>query len=655
LRALTAHRHSPADGKAANSALGGVVVRDLSKRYGRAVALEDISFEVPPGEMLAVVGPDGAGKTTLVQLLAGLLEPTGGTAMVAGLEVRTAGTALGERIGYMSEGFTLYGTLSVAENLAFFADLYGVDGQEREQRVADLLRFSRLEGALARRASQLSGGMQKKLALCCALLHQPRVLLLDEPTLGVDPLSRQEFWRLLERFLAEGVAVVMTTAYLDEAERCQQALLVHRGRALALGAPTSLREAYGDVVWELQGVPRGGREALAVHYGPDRVYLVRRNLRVAVPRDNAATDPADVLQTEGISWGDARVVEPTLEDVFVARISRTDDAPVTIALISPRVNGPSGAAAGGIVAEGLTRRFGDLTAVHDVSLQVRPGEVFGLVGPNGSGKSTLIRMLIGLLRPSTGSARVAGYDVATASAALRNHIGYMSQRFSLYVDLTVDENLRFFGGVYGLQGRRLAERRQWALDLAGLAGQERTRTRDLGGGYRQRLALAAALLHDPSVIFLDEPTSGVDPIARRRFWDLIYAIAESGTTVFATTHYLDEVERCERIALLDAGRLIALGTPSELKAAARDQVGTELYAFHTVAPVRAAALLAARPEVRQATVYGETVRVSLARDARPAAVVSMLSRAGLHPSFERTEPTMEDAFMALLMSKRASA
>lgn len=627
----------------------------LGKRYGRKAALDGLSFTLAAGEMLGVVGPDGAGKTTLVQLLAGLLEPTDGRATVAGLDVRTAGTALGERIGYMSEGFTLYATLTVAENLAFFADLYGVYNLDRERRLAELLRFSRLEGALTRRASQLSGGMQKKLALCCALIHRPKVLLLDEPTLGVDPLSRQEFWRLLERFLAEGVAVVMTTSYLDEAERCQQALLLYQGQALVLGAPADLRAAYEDTLWELRGAPREARQALAQSYGPHRVYLTRRSLRVAMPPNAGLRSPDEILRSDGILVEGARRVEPTLEDVFVALIGRMEPLAGAASLGQPALGALPRTEKPSIVVAGLTRRFGEFTAVDRVSLHVRQGEVFGLVGPNGSGKSTLIRMLTGLLRPSGGSATVAGHDVAAASSALRTHIGYMSQRFSLYVDLTVDENLRFFGGVYGLDGPHLQRRLRWALDLAGLAGQERVRTRDLGGGHRQRLALAAALLHEPPVIFLDEPTSGVDPIARRRFWDLVYAIAETGTTVFATTHYLDEVERCDRVGLLDAGRLVAIGTPDELRSAAAERLGSVLYTFRTAAPVRVAALLAGRPEVQQATVYGDAVRVALAPGARAGEMAAVLAGAGLPPEAEPTEPTMEDAFTALLEYARRAA
>ncbi|MHB1159964.1 MAG: ATP-binding cassette domain-containing protein [Chloroflexota bacterium] len=634
----------------ATAVQASIVAAGLSKRYGRHVALEDVSFNLAPGKMLAVVGPDGAGKTTMVQLLAGLLEPTSGTALVAGLDVRTAGTALGERIGYMSEGFSLYSSLSVAENLAFFADLYGVTGGERERRTADLLRFSRLDSALDRRASRLSGGMQKKLALCCVLIHEPRVLLLDEPTLGVDPLSRQEFWRLLERFLSEGMAIVMTTAYLDEAERCQQTLLLHHGRVLAAGSPEGLRHSYREALWELQlSSPERVRPLLVEQYGSDRVYLARRKLRVAVPAETR--DPASQLEAQGIVAREVRRVEPTLEDVFVAHIAKArgerqkarSEEPTT--RYSPlATRSPSGS----ITVDRLTRRFGAFTAVDGVSLEVRPGEVFGLLGPNGSGKSTLIRMLTGLLPPSSGAARVAGHDIARAGTALRRSVGYMSQRFSLYLDLTVAENLEFFGGVYGLSGSRLAERKHWALELACLSGQESTRTGKLGGGYRQRLAPAAALLHQPAVVFLDEPTSGVDPIARRRFWDLIYGVAQAGTTVLVTTHYLDEAERCDRIALLDAGRLTATGSPDEIKTTALGGRDGHLYSVETMAPVRALELLSGRGGVAHTSLHGSTVRVALTDGASPESLAATLAAFGLRVRVEPTEPTLEDAFAMLL-------
>lgn len=627
----------------------GIVAAGLGKRYGRTTALEDVSFTLGAGEMLAVVGPDGAGKTTLVQLLAGLLGPSAGTAVVAGLDVRTAGTALGEHVGYMSEGFTLYGSLSVAENLAFFAELYGVSGFERERRVADLLRFSRLDAALNRRASQLSGGMQKKLALCCVLLHEPQVLLLDEPTLGVDPLSRQEFWRLLERFLTQGMTILVTTAYLDEAERCQQALLLHQGKVLAAGRPDDLRRSYRDTLWELRvGQPAAARRRLAERYGRERVYLVRRELLVAVPTTEGLHTPGEALAEAGIAVEAARRLEPRLEDVFVARIAAA--APHQAPFEEVRLGAPRAQAAGlaGISAEGLTRRFGSFTAVHAVSLDVQPGEVFGLVGPNGSGKSTLIRMLTGLLPPSAGTAEVAGHQAARAGAALHQAVGYMSQRFSLYLDLSIQENLDFFGGVYGLSGARLEARQRWALELAGLGGQEATRTSELGGGFRQRLALAAAVLHEPPVVFLDEPTSGVDPIARRRFWDLIYAVAQAGTTVLVTTHYLDEAERCDRIAVLAGGRVVALGSPAELRAVAERQLGGQLYAVETDAPVRALELLVGRSEVTHAAVYGSSVRVALAQGASPAALDAALAEAGVLGHAQPTEPTLEDTFAVLL-------
>jgi ABC-2 type transport system ATP-binding protein len=494
--------------------------------------------------------------------------------------------------------------------------------------------------------------MQKKLALCCVLIHEPRVLLLDEPTLGVDPLSRQEFWRLLERFLAQDIAIVMTTAYLDEAERCQQAILLHEGRVLAAGTPAELRQAYPDALWELQlDQPELARRLLAERYGAERLYMARRHLRVAVP-GGAESGPVEELRAAHIPVVDARRVEPTLEDVFVSRIAATATAqsPVTA---GDSVATPATLLRGGISTDKLTRRFGDLTAVDSVSLEVSPGEVFGLLGPNGSGKSTLIRMLIGILRPSAGTAHVAGHDIVASNLALRRALGYMSQRFSLYNDMSVDENLEFFGGVYGLSGTDLAARKRWALGLAGLDGQERTRTSALGGGYRQRLALAAALLHAPPVVFLDEPTSGVDPIARRLFWDLIYAIARAGTTVLVTTHYLDEAERCDRIALLSAGRLVAVGTPDELKATAVAKLG-RLYAVETPSAVRVLELLTKRPEVAQATVYAASVRIALTADADTAVLEAVLAAAGFVAQIRSVEPTLEDTFAALLRQAGAA-
>ena len=654
LAAIRSHVVKPVDAEvhplSAERLSEGVMALGLGKTYRRKTALQDVSFTLPAGEMLAVVGPDGAGKTTLVQLLAGLLQPTTGTAVVAGLDVRTAGTALGARVGYMSEGFTLYGSLSVAENLAFFGELYGVTGSERDRRVAELLRFSQLDGALDRRASRLSGGMQKKLALACVLIHEPRVLLLDEPTLGVDPLSRQEFWRLLERFLAQDIAIVMTTAYLDEAERCQHAILLHEGHVLAAGAPVELREAYTDTLWEFAVAHAdAARRLLGQRYGADRAYLARRHLRVAVPSD-ADSGPLDELKRAGIAVENARSVQPTLEDVFVGRIAATQAVASQPALANVNVSKARTAAAGGIHIDRLTRRFGEFTAVDSVSLDITPGEVFGLVGPNGSGKSTLIRMLIGVLPPTAGTAAVAGHDIHGSGIGLRRSVGYMSQRFSLYNDLSVEENIDFFGGVYSLDQDQLEGRKRWALALAGLEGQEHSRTGGLGGGYRQRLALVAALLHAPPVVFLDEPTSGVDPIARRRFWDLIYAVAQSGTTVLVTTHYLDEAERCDRIGLLSAGRLTALGSPGELKASALSRLG-RLYAVETPSAVRALEVLTHQPDVLQATVYGASVRIGRRKGTVMASVESTLAAAGIPAHIRPAEPTLEDTFAALLRSE----
>jgi ABC-2 type transport system ATP-binding protein len=416
---------------------------------------------------------------------------------------------------------------------------------------------------------------------------------------------------------------------------------------VAFGSPTELQEAYADVLWEVRAEPiERSRRLLADHYGAGRPYLVRRDLRVAVPPDDAIS-PTVILDRPDVRIEWARQVEPTLEDVFVSRI--TAATPALLGSSEVRVDAAIQhlSAVGGITVDRLTRRFGGFTAVDAVRLEIRPGEIFGLLGPNGSGKSTLIRMLTGLLPPSEGAARVAGHDVVRAGSQLRASVGYMSQRFSLYLDLSVEENLDFFGGVYGLSGTQLAERKTWALALASLAGQERTRTGALASGYRQRLALAVALLHGPAVVFLDEPTSGVDPIARRRFWDLIYAVAQAGTTVLVTTHYLDEAERCDRIGVLDAGQLIGLGSPAELKATALRGVGG-LYAISSGSPLRALETLVGRPEVAWATVYGSTVRVALARGAAQDVLAAALTTADLPGHVTPAEPTLEDAFAMLL-------
>jgi len=450
-----------------------IEVRDLTRRFGDVVAVDALSFDALPGKLTGLVGPDGAGKTTTLRMLSGVLRPTSGDATLNGFSIARDPEAVKHHIAYMSQRFGLYTDLTVEENIHFYADLYSVPADERPLRLERLYHFSSLGPFKDRLAGQLSGGMKQKLSLCCALIHHPDIMLLDEPTFGVDPISRRELWQILEEMRGEGMAILIATSTPAEADRCDDVVLLEQGRRV-----------------------------------PGR-----------------------------------RMAEPP-----------------------PLAHEESGAA--GTVAvrvKDLTRRFGDFTAVDHVSFAVAEGEIFGFLGPNGAGKTTTIKMLTGLLAPTSGDGTVAGLDVRTDSERIKQRIGYMSQAFSLYADLTVAENIAFFAGLYGVSGDRLAARRAWVMDITGLHGDDNRMTGELPLGYKQRLALGCAVLHEPPILFLDEPTSGVDPLARRSFWDLIYQLSAKGTTIFVSTHFMEEAEYCHRLALMNRGRLIALDRPAQLK------------------------------------------------------------------------------------------
>ncbi|WP_082769890.1 ATP-binding cassette domain-containing protein [Phenylobacterium sp. CCH9-H3] len=527
----------------------------LGRRYGARAVVEGIDLQVWPGEVVGVVGPDGAGKTTLLQMLAAILRPSTGRCRVLGEDVDGGAARIQARIGYMSQGFSLYDRLTVAENLAFAADIRDVPRAAFQSRREGLLAMAGLQRFEGRREGALSGGMRKKLALCANLIHEPPLLILDEPSLGVDPLSRRELWRILDRAKADGRSIVFATSYMDEADASDRVLLLSEGRPLALGTPQELRASARGRVYRIKGARPGALEG-ALQAQPDVISFQRRagdelrvQLRTAAPPvlpDGLAATPA----------------EPTMEDVFtVASAPAERRAPEPQARTGPPPDAPRETV---IEAVRATRRFGDFTAVDDVTLSVRSGEVLGLLGPNGAGKTTLIRILCGLLAPSGGAAKVAGFDVARQSEAVRARIGYMSQRFSLYPDLTARENLRFFARAYGVPRRELAARIAAVAARAGLEGDGHETVAALSGAVRQRLALACAIVHRPQVLFLDEPTSGVDPLSRFRFWRLIAALAADGVAVVVTTHYLEEATFCDRLGLMMDGRMIALGPLAEL-------------------------------------------------------------------------------------------
>jgi ABC-2 type transport system ATP-binding protein len=545
--------------------------RGLSKRFTvgrrRVQALEEVSLEVRPGRITGLIGPDGAGKTTLMRLICGLLVPDSGSLEVLGLDVVREPVTVQESVGYMPQHFGLYEDLSVQENLDLYADLQGVPEQERDARYRELLHMTGLGSFTARLAGRLSGGMKQKLGLACTLVHPPRLLLLDEPTVGVDPVSRRELWEIVYREVEqEGMSVLLSTAYLDEAERCHEVILMHQGRVLGSGTPKALTaplQGRGFLV----ASPEVGKRRIQTRLAavPGVVDAVIQGDAVRLVTERAETPRPDTLWPGGPQL-DISPVEPRLEDAFVARIKAAlKDPPATRSDLAPAHPGTVGDEAV-ITVRNAQRRFGDFYAVKGISFTVRRGEIFGLLGANGAGKSTTFRMLCGLLPASAGELKVAGHDLRHAAAKARARIGYMAQRFSLYVNLTVAENLQFFSAAYGLVRARRRARIDWALESFELTPMADTPASDLPLGYQQRLALAAALMHEPDILFLDEPTSGVDPLARRAFWTRINALAESGVTVLVTTHFMDEANYCDRLVIMADGEILAEDTPEDLKA-----------------------------------------------------------------------------------------
>lgn len=552
-----------------------LAAHDLRKRFQRETketveALDGISLAIRKGTLTALVGPDGAGKTTLLRLASGLIAPDGGSLEVVGLDVTAAPQAVQDRIGYMPQRFGLYEDLSVQENLDLYADLHGVSHAERRTVYPRLFEMTQLGPFKARPAGKLSGGMKQKLGLACTLVRAPELLLLDEPTVGVDPLSRRELWEIVFKLIREdGLSVVVATSYLDEAERCEHAVLMHAGKILDEGPPaeiTAKAEGCCFLVRGPDGVPARSLQARLFAL-PGVVDAVPEAGRVRVVRRREQME--EPLALEGLPL-ETEPTEARFEDAFMMLFDRVagEREHVDQAALAAGSGQPVGEKV--VEVRDLVRMFGDFTAVDHVSFSVRRGEVYGLLGPNGAGKSTTFRMLCGLLPATSGALQVAGADLLKAGAKARERLGYVAQKFSLYGQLTVDENLEFFASAYGLRGGHKKER------IATLkAAFDLDRFRDLPsgqlpGGFKQRLALAAALLHEPDILFLDEATSGADPLARRQFWGRITALSEQGVTVIVTTHFMEEAEYCDRVIILDAGRNLAEGTPVDI----REQAGT---------------------------------------------------------------------------------
>jgi ABC-2 type transport system ATP-binding protein len=543
----------------------------LTRRFKRdkqdtITALDSVSLEARHGELTALVGPDGAGKTTLLRLAAGLMRADAGTLTVLGLDVAKHPQQIQNRISYMPQRFGLYEDLSVQENLDLYADLHGIDTEQRQERYPRLMEMTALAPFRDRLAGKLSGGMKQKLGLACTLVRSPDLLLLDEPTVGVDPLSRRELWEIVNSLVEkEGLSVVVSTSYMDEAERCAHVVVLHEGKVLADGDPASIRaraNGHSFIAMSTRNEPARALQARMI----DRDDVVD-----AVPQGGKVRTVMRAETAAAITDVDFQPATPTLEDGLMMLLRKQSDvAPAAKAAIELAAQAPPDRSQVVIETHDVVRKFGDFIAVNRTSFDVKRGEVFGLLGPNGAGKTTTFRMLCGLLPASSGTLLVAGADLRRARAEARQNIGYVAQKFSLYGDISVRENLDFFAGAYGLRGARAAERIEWALANFELKTRESTPTGMLPGGFQRRLAMAAALLHEPQIVFLDEPTSGADPLARREFWRRISSLADHGTTIVVTTHFMEEAEYCDRIMIQDAGTMLAIGTPQEVREMAGD-------------------------------------------------------------------------------------
>jgi len=472
--------------------MNAIEVSHISKSYGRVKALDDVSFSVEKGEVFGLIGPDGAGKTSLYRILCTLLLADVGTATVDGFDVVRQMKDIRRRVGYMPGRFSLYQDLTVRENLEFFATLFGTTVDEGYDSIKAI--YSQIERFENRKAGALSGGMKQKLALSCALVHQPSVLFLDEPTTGVDPVSRKELWEMLSMLKEQGITIVASTPYLDEVRCCERVAFLSEGRVMGIDKPKIILDQFKDIF-----NPSGIKKATG----------------------------SSSLQTP-----DSSLLPPSQNVIEVSH---------------------------------LVKAFGSFHAVDDISFTVKRGEIFGFLGANGAGKTTAMHMLTGLNQPTNGTGTVAGFDIRTEHEQIKKHIGYMSQKFSLYEDLTVAENIRLFGGIYGMKDAEIASKTDNLLKQLKFEEHKNDLVGSLPLGWKQKLAFSVSIFHEPAIVFLDEPTGGVDPATRRQFWELIYDAAHRGITVFVTTHYMDEAEYCDRISIMVDGKISAMGTPEELK------------------------------------------------------------------------------------------
>lgn len=553
--------------------VASISVKQLNKTFNSGTrhiqALENVSFELSPGQVTGLIGPDGAGKTTLMRLLCGLLQIDSGSVSVLGLDIATQSQEVQSRVSYMPQRFGLYEDLTVQENLNLYADLKGLPVMQRDARYKELMHLSGLTPFTARLAGKLSGGMKQKLGLACALVVPPELLLLDEPTVGVDPVSRRELWQIVYRQVEQNnMTVLLSTAYLDEAERCAEVILLHEGKIINQASPDLFSADLQGKTWLIKSNQLSSRKLqIKLSQIPGIIDALISNEAVRVVSESSDLQSIHDYFDTSVQL-QISAVPPIFEDAFIALLKQrhssnmTDNPGISISSESVVSSSSDNVI---IKVNHLERRFGDFIAVDQISFSVHKGEIFGLLGANGAGKSTTFRMLCGLLPASSGDLSIAGVDLRHAANQARQNIGYMAQKFSLYSNLTVMQNLQFYASTYGLFRQAQKQRIQWAFETFELGSYRHVNAADLPLGFKQRLSFAVALMHKPKILFLDEPTSGVDPLARRAFWARTNALAEAGVTVLVTTHFMEEANYCDRLVIMANGKVLAQGTPQQMK------------------------------------------------------------------------------------------
>jgi len=625
-----------------------ISIRGLRKNYGKVEAVRGIDLDVARGEIFGLIGPDGAGKTSVFHILGGVMEATEGHALILGRTSREARSST----GYLTQAFSLYQDLSVDENLRYMGELRNFDVEEIRRRGMTYLKMFDMDRFRDRLAGKLSGGMKQKLALACALITEPKVLLLDEPTTGVDPVSRREFWDTLASLSAERMTIVVATPYLDEAERCHRVALMYDGQIHQTGSPAELRQRTGLKRVEVRATNLGrAEEILSQVPGINDAQRFGDRLDVMISNTQTGDDIIrNALAAEDIKINEISEGAPTLENTFVSVLRELGGEMKSHPFPAHREFRQRAPGAVAIGAHNLRKSFGSFHAVKGIDIEVGYGEIYGLLGANGAGKTTTIKMLCGLVAPTSGEMQLADEHGSLRSSFVRRRVGYMSQKFSLYDDLTINQNLDFFAGVYQVPSKEREEKKRWVLEFSGLEGRGQVVTGALPGG-KQRVAFGAAIMHEPSVLFLDEPTSGVDPLARRALWTMINRLADRGVAVLVTTHYLEEAEQCNRLGLMVAGELVAQGTPTEVKAAQKGN----LIELITDKPQQSAELFKGVFEHWRVSLFGDRLHVIVDEDTTNGItqITQMLTGVGIHVlDAYQQRFSLEDVFIATVEQAR---